>query len=985
MMTEYDYLAIEKKWQKKWEDEKVFEPEVKEGKKKMFITVAWPYPSGAMHVGHARTYTVPDVVARYMRMKGFNVLFPMGWHMTGTPIVGAANRLRNNDINFIKIQKERYGVSDEELERMKDPKIFGLYYARESELGYRKGMKALGLSIDWSRECTSIDPQFSKMIEWQYRKLKGLNLIGKGSHPVKFCPNDNNPVTDHDLLEGEGVGINEFTLIKYDGEGEISGLKFPAATLRPETIYGLTNIWLHPDADYVVAEVKLPNGKIENWVVSKSAASKLSFQDKEIKIISEKKGRDFIGKRVTLNTIGRTLLILPGIFVDPEHTSGVVGSVPAHAPFDFMALQDLKKNEELLKKYFDEKTIDEIKKIEPIKMIEVQGVKSPVEDAIAKYSIKSQNDKEGLEQATNEVYKLEFSKGVMAENTGKYKGKKVSEAKEEVKKELITQGLGDKIYEFTAKPVICRCGSNVVIKVVKDQWFIKYSDANWKDVVREQFKKMRLIPQETIQYYLNTVDWLDDWPCTRYVGLGTRLPWDKEWVIESLSDSTIYMAYYTLARTVNKYKIDPEKLDDEVFDYIFLEKGNSEEISKKKGIRKEIIEELHREFAYWYRLDYRVSANELIPNHLTFMTFHHAALFPEKYRPYGIVSLGLGILEGKRMSSSRGIVFAVSEATKKYGADVTRFYLMYMCEPWVDFNWKGIEAESTKKQIERFWYLANSIIEMNKNKNAKKEMIDNWLLSRLQYHIKEVSDALDNFQTRRALQHAFFLLQQDIRWYQRRGGANAQTLVEVLDNMVRMLAPFMPHICEEIWQGLGREGFVSVAEFPSFDSSKMDRKSEIAEELVESTLKDATEILKVTKIKPKKVVFYSAHRWKCLAYRRAAEFAKKGMLTMSEYMKYAKGENELSKNMKEISKFAPKMIETLNRMSKEELDRFIIEIDEEEVLKNAKEFFATELKCEVEIYSADDGNRYDPEGKAFKAMPMRPAIYIQEEKHEEKR
>ncbi|MEM2900569.1 MAG: class I tRNA ligase family protein, partial [Thermoplasmata archaeon] len=433
------------------------------------------------------------------------------------------------------------------------------------------------------------------------------------------------------------------------------------------------------------------------------------------------------------------------------------------------------------------------------------------------------------------------------------------------------------------------------------------------------------------------------------------------------------------SRKMNKYKVEAEKLDDEVFEYIFFEKGDPQELEKNKGIKKEILEELHREFAYWYRLDYRVSANELIPNHLTFMTFHHAALFPEKYRPYSIVSLGLGILEGRRMSSSRGIVFAVSEATKKYGADVTRFYLMYMCEPWIDFNWKGIEAESTKKQIERFWLLANNIIEMNKNKNeSKKGLIDNWLISRLQYHIKEVTDALDNFQTRRALQHAFFLLQQDIRWYQRRGGSNAETLVQVLDCMVRMLSPFMPHICEEIWHGLGRNGFVSVAEFPSVDSSKLDKRSEVAEELVESTLRDASEIMKVTKIKPKKIILYVAQRWKGLAYRKAAEFAKNGTLTMSEYMKYAKGESELSKNMKEISKFAPKMIETLNRMSKEELDRFIVEINEYEILKNAKEFFSSELKCDVEVYSADDDKRYDPEGKASKAMPMRPAIYMQE-------
>ncbi len=980
-MSDYDHIAIEEKWQKKWDEAKLFEPEVNESKEKIFITVAWPYPSGAMHVGHARTYTVPDIVARYMRMKGYNVLFPMGWHMTGTPIVGAANRIKNKEEKFVNIQKERYGVSDADLARMVDPKAFGLYYARESELGYRKGMKALGLSIDWSRECTSIDPQFSKMIEWQYRRLRELGLIAKGSHPVKFCPFDNNPVTDHDLLEGEGVGMNEFTLIKYEGEGPISGLKFPAATLRPETIFGLTNIWLHPEADYAEANVTLPGGKKEKWLVSKAAAGKLGYQDKEIEIIAEHKGAHYIGKRVTLPAIGKSLLILPGLFVDAEHTSGVVGSVPAHAPFDFMAVDDLKKDEGVLKKYLDAKAIEEVKKITPIKMIDVPGVKNPVHDALAKYAIKSQNDKEALDQATNDVYKLEFSKGVMADNTGKYKGQRVSDAKEAVKNDLISSGAADKMFEFTAKPVVCRCGSNVVIKIVKDQWFLRYSDEKWKEQVRAQFGKMKLIPVETTQYYLNTVDWLDDWPCTRYVGLGTRLPWDKIWVIESLSDSTIYMAYYTLARIMNQRNVDASKLNDEVFEYIFFgaEKGDPAKLSSSTGIPKDVLEELHREFAYWYRLDYRVSANELIPNHLTFMTYHHAALFPEKYRPYSIVSLGLGILEGKRMSSSRGVVFAVSESTKKFGADVTRFYLLYMCEPWMDFNWKGIEAEATKRQIERFWALAESIMAMKNGAGSKekKGLIDNWLISRLQYHIAQVTDALDNFQTRRALQHAFFLIQQDIRWYQRRGGSNGETLAEVLDNMVRMLSPFTPHICEEIWQGLGREGFVSVARFPIRNESKVNAISEVSEELVRLTMEDASEILKVTKLTPKKITLYSTPQWKRAAYKKAAGMAGKGELTVSAYMKNAKDEPVLAKNMKELSKFAPKMIETLNRMSASDLVKYTADIDEKRALDEARPFYSTEFNCEVNVYSADDENKYDPQGKAKAAMPMRPAIFVE--------
>ncbi|MEW5760696.1 MAG: leucine--tRNA ligase [Candidatus Thermoplasmatota archaeon] len=939
-MEEYKPKVIEEKWQKRWEESKIFEVEEDKNKKKFFLTVAWPYPSGAMHVGHARTYTLPDVIARFKRMKGYNVLFPMGFHLTGSPIVGACERIKNNDTNFIKVLKEKYGVTEEELERIKEPKEYGNYFINESRVGYKKGMLALGYSIDWSRECTSIDEPFKKMVEWQYRKLKEMNLIGIGSHPVKFCIKDNNAVTDHDLLEGEGVAIVKFTIIKYISDDK---KVFPAATLRPETIFGVTNIWLNPEADYV--EGKLGD---EIWVVSKPAFEKLRYQDKNIEFIKETKGKEYLGKEVKVPIIEKNVPILPATFVDIDTATGVVGSVPAHAPYDYVALKELQA-------LGDERA----KKIEPIRIISMPDGTSI--SIVEQMKIRDQKDKRKLDEATATLYKYEFAKGIM-EIGENYKWDKmmVSKAKGEVEKELIERKLGTNMYEFSEKPVICRCGSKCIVKTVKDQWFLKYSDQKWKESVRANLKKMNIIPQESLAYFQNVVDWLEEWPCARKVGMGTKIPWDNSWVIESLSDSTIYMAYYTLAKFIKKISLD--KLNDKFFEQIFFDSGEKDKM----------IEKLSNEFKYWYPMDYRISANELIPNHLTFMIYHHAALFPDLV-PLGIVSLGVGVLEGKRMSSSRGIVFAVSDAIEKFGADVTRFYLMYMCEPWQDFDWKGAHASAVRRQIEKFYSSSLALIEMKKSKSSK---IDLWLRSRIQYHIKNVNEALEKFQTRRALQHAFYLIQQDLRWYEQRGGCNKELLLEILDIRIRLLAPFIPHVCEELWERLGKKSFVSLAEYPEFNEKEYSLEAEFEEELIDNVYSDVREILRITKIKPKKIIIYTAQEWKRNVFFKAISLAKKDTLYMSKLMKEVKNEID-EKNLKELQNYAQKLVAEINKMPEEIIKKYGIGVNEFESLSKAEEFFESEFNSDVIIYSSDDETSYDPQNKKKLSMPFRPSIYVE--------
>ena len=210
----------EREWSARWEH--AFEADPAE-KEKYYLTVAFPYPSGAMHVGHGRTYIVPDVIARYQRMKGRQVLFPMAFHVTGTPVIGISKRIANGDAKTIGLYRDLYRVSQDILDRFINPMEIVRYFSEE----YQRVMQKCGLSIDWRRRFITGDPQYSKFIEWQYKHLREEEHVVKGAHPVKYCPQCENPVGDHDLLEGEKAEIIRFTLVVFSwGDARV-----PCATL----------------------------------------------------------------------------------------------------------------------------------------------------------------------------------------------------------------------------------------------------------------------------------------------------------------------------------------------------------------------------------------------------------------------------------------------------------------------------------------------------------------------------------------------------------------------------------------------------------------------------------------------------------------------------------------------------------------------------------------------------------------------------------
>lgn len=953
---------IEAKWQKAWEKAKIFEADPDPKRKKCFVTFPYSYANGPLHVGHAFTATRVDAYARYKRTQGYNVLFPWAWHWTGQSIAGASERVKSGDKAFIKALREIDGVTEQELTKLVDPTYMASYYTTEN----REIVRRAGFSIDWRREFNTTSPRFGKFIEWQYKKLREKGYVVQGTHPVVWCSKCKSPTGDHDRQEGEGVTPEEYILIKFKYEGKY----IPAATFRPETIYGATNIWVYPNADYVEIDV---DG--ERWIVSEIAAKKLEEQKRKVRTIRSLKGNVLIGKNVTNPVTEEKHVIFPARFVDVAHATGVVYSVPAHAPLDWLALRDLKQSPTSLKEFGIKP--QEVERIQPVSMISVEGFgEFPALEVIDKLGVRDQCDPRA-EEATKLLYKKEFHSGVLKDICGKYAGKRVQEVKEVLINDFKEGNIADAMYDLP-EPVVCRCLTPCIVKVLEEQWFLKYSDPKWKEKVKEALQNATIYPETAVPWFLSTIDWLKEWPCARKSGLGTPLPWNKEWIIETLSDSTIYMAFYTIIKQIRQRRITPEQLTPPVFDYIFYGKSKTEALTSIGKLDGRILESIRNEFLYWYPVDMRNSGKELIPNHLTFFLFHHAALFSPELWPQIIGANGMLMIEGKKMSKSKGNWITFRNVIEEYGADSTRCALLLGAEEMDDPDWRSENVRDIKDKLESLYRLAETII--GEAENEESGWIEKWLLSVLNKKAKIVTDSIESLKTRTALETALFEVWNDFRWYARRkGDLKAKALREALNVWIRLLSPFAPHICEELWEKLKGKGFVSLVQWPEYDANLISPLAEESENLVKSVLEDTLSIIRATRLAPTKIYFYTAAKWKWEVYQKALSTSRESVpISQSDLMRALMTREEMKKNADIVARFSGQTVDEINRMGKNRREErhSLGPLDETALLLEAKSFLGRELKAEIVVFKEDDERKFDPEDRARSARPFRPAIYV---------
>ena len=948
--------AVEAKWQERWRSARVFEADPQPGKPKFFVTFPYPYVNAYPHLGSAFTILRVDITARYKRMRGYNVLFPQGWHATGGPIVSSALRVREGDPKILKTLRDM-GIPEEEIPRFREPEYWVRFFTR----AWREDLERYGMSIDWRREfyTTSLNPAYSRFIEWQYLKLREKGLVGKGRHPVVWCPKEGKVVGDHDRPdEYAGIGPQEAVIIKFRSR---DGLVFPALTYRPETVFGVTNIWVHPEAEYLVVEV---GG--ERWVVGEYGVMELAGQGLGPVVVERVRGRSLLGKVVVNPADGREVPVLPASFVRPDLGTGVVMSVPAHAPYDYAALEDLRRRPESLKIFGLDPAL--VEGLRPIQLIAVPGAEGLlVEEELRRRGVESQEERDKLDEATREVYSREYYEGVMLEVTGEFSGMRVEEAKEKVVEWLAGKGAALKVYTLPQE-VYCRCGARTHVKIVEDQWFLLYSKPEWKELARKAVSSMRFYPEDVRRDFEAHIEALRDWAFTHKGELGTPLPWDREWVVESLSDSTIYMAYYTIAKYTQhpeRYGVRPESLEPEVFDYVFLGMGEPEELSRKTGIPSEVLRSMRREFEYWYPVDLRISGKDLIPNHLVFYIFHHTAIFPEDKWPRGIGVNGWVLVAGEKMSKSKGNFILLRQALEWWGADATRWaeVLAGADSGLDDANFEPSVADSAVVLLNQWIDFARD----NWGRSARREerWIDAWFESKLNTAIARATEAMERADYKTALVEGWYKLQEHYRWYVRRAGEPREDLLRrFIEVQTLLIAPFAPHTAEEVWEIIGGEGFAATAPWPKPDEAKINPRVEAAEGVVEAVLEDARELIKLLGGGRRLVVTVAAE-WKYRAVD-AINKAREGGASMREALRAAFSVEGAPRQE------AARLVQQVSR-APEVLRRAAGRMLELEALRDAAAFLSRELGVEVLVEAEEEGSS----PRKGQALPGRPALYLE--------
>ena len=949
-----DHIQIQRKWIKKWEEAGLGKAEPKKGSKKFFMIFAYPTVSGFQHTGHMRGYSYADAISRYKRMKGFNVLFTAGAHSTGNGAIAKAHQIKTKKSNEIEDLRKRK-LSDNEIQKLSDPLSYVDYFSKT----YVEDYKNFGFLGDWSRFTVTTNEDYKKFITWQFLKLKEKKLLIQKPYYASFCPNCG-PVSidpsQMDLLKGGNAEKQEFTLIKLKfGNGK---QYLVAATLRPETMYGQTNVWI--DSKEIYLKI-LVNDEV--WIVSKECADKLKYQKENIQVTGKLKGKELLGKFCHAPALEKEVMILPSKFCNPNIGTGIVTSVPSDAPIDWMGLHDLQKSEELCKKYgIDNK---DVLKIKPIPIINLEGYgKFPAVEICEKMNIKSQDDIEKLEKAKKEIYTLGYHKGLMAETCGKYSKMKVDQTKKLITEELIQNGDADIFYDLSEE-VVCRCGRKVIIKKADDQWFIRYSDSRLTINSKKHAKSMRIEPETYYNSMQDALDWFEDRPCARQgKWLGTPFPFDKTYIIEAISDSTLYPLYYLVSKYVNNQTLNANNLTESFFDYVFLKKGNLKNVVKDSKVKKDILIKIQNDVDYWYPLDINLGGKEHQRVHFPPFVMNHVAILPKKYWPLGIfVNNWIMHTAEEKLSKSKGGAEPIPGMAKKYSVDAMRLYYSNTGSPFMDILF---DQHSVFRYRERLEKIYSFIFNLDLKGKGTEGIIDQWLISKMNKSIKRMEAGMEAFSFKEYTDEAYYEMHKNLQWYLMRNGNNKKLIQNYLRVWVPLISIFTPFLAEEVWEKLGNKEFVSLQQFPHCKEKEILDDVEAHEDMLLQLREDITSILNLVNIKnPKCIKVFVADEWKFMFFMMVREKLKEtrdvGML-IKFFMN-----SKLKQHGQQIMKMLPGIVKS----GKIPLVPTTHE-SEFSYLKNSAEFLEKEFKCNVEIIRENESE----EEKARQSLPSKPAILV---------
>jgi leucyl-tRNA synthetase len=949
---------MEKKWQKKWAEGGLDRSEP-DGRPKYMLIFAYPGVSGYLHVGHMRGYTYADVIGRYKRMTGHNVLFPVGTHATGNGAVTLAHRIANNDTDMIEYMK-RNGCPDGKLEEIRDPLSLVWFF---NDVYVNDYWKRFGFLSDWRRFTCTLYPDYAKFMEWQFMKLNAAKLLVQKPYFIPACI-ECGPVavdpSESDIAKGGNAETQEYTLLKF----RYKDMFLVAATLRPETVYGQVNFWVNPDVEYV----KMKKGN-ETWVVSPAAARKLSYQKDGCEVIGTINGRDMVGWMCEAPMIHRSVPVFPARFCDPDVGTGLVTSVPSDAPDDWISLEDVKRDPKMISEYG--LTRQQIDSAVPISIISMDGYgEFPAKDVIDQMGIRMSGDPK-LVDAKKQVYKDGYHTGRMKEVCGKFAGLRVEDAKERMKAEMIGAGEAETFHDLSEE-VVCRCGNPVMIKRVDDQWFINYADEDLTKRTSDHCRTMQINPVEYQNNVHTVLNWFRERACVRQGRwLGTKFPYDERWIIEAISDSTLYPLYYLISMYANNGEILPEQMTEEFFDHVVLGKGTADSVSKTTGISKDILRKIGDDIKYWYPLDLNVGGKDHMTVHFPTFLFNHVAILPPERCPRGIMVNWYVTGKKSKISKSKGGAQPIPGAAEKFGVDALRLYYAHVASPYADVEWDEDIVMSYRQRLDRIIGMAEELCSVSSGRTSD---VDGWLISRFGNHISAMHDGMKKLDIRIMASEAYFEMFNDMKWYVRRGGSDPETIKNALRMWIASMSPITPHTAEELWSRCGFEGLAAEYQLP--EASQGDAAAEFGETLIRDTISDIAQIVKVTEMTPERAVIYTAPGWKMKVMGIALDLASEGRLDIPTLTKACMSDESLRKHGKAVPELAKKFATDMTRTSNEGR-RALLRLDEYRHLMAAADFISSELGFKADVISADGDDIYDPQGKSKAAIPGRPAIFLE--------
>lgn len=708
---------------------------------------------------------------------------------------------------------ESVGIPLEEVYRFADPQYWIEYFPPFA----KQDLMGLGCHVDWRRSfvTTDVNPFYDSFVRWQFNKLLKLDRVKFGKRHTIFSPKDGQACLDHDRQSGEGVEPKEYTCIKMELVGGLQDhpskrVFLVAATLRPETMYGQTNCWVGPDIEYGIFE----HGNNELFVCTDRSARNMSYQDEfgephgHYRSVGVIKGTALLGRKVKAPlSVYQEVYVLPMLSITASKGTGIVTSVPSNSPDDYAALNDLVEKEAFRQKYG--LADDMVLPFKPVPIIETSGLGSMSAAFLVKeHKIKSQNDRDALEKAKAIAYKEDFYAGKMT--VGPHAGTSVADAKSIIREELIKTGEAISYYE-PENVVMSRSGDECVVALI-DQWYLDYGTPDWRADAEKCVARMNFYCPEIRNQFEATLAWMRQWACSRSFGLGTKIPWDPKYLVESLSDSTIYMAYYTVAHILHEGSFDgsvqpcsitPEQMTDEVWEYVFGETGMPE-----TAIPVTLMERMRKEFRFFYPLDLRVSGKDLVPNHLTMSIYNHVALFPEPFWPRSFRANGHLLLNSEKMSKSTGNFMTIADALNEFGADASRLALADAGDSVEDANFLKDTANMAVLRLFNLLEFAKDVANPASNyREGPSDQIypDLVFAAEINRAIVLAREAYQQMLYREVVKVAFFELQnardryRDVTVTHGTVGMNRDLLKRFFEVQSQIMSPIIPHFAEHVW------------------------------------------------------------------------------------------------------------------------------------------------------------------------------------------